>query len=269
MRLKVFALFLAIQLGALGGWHWTAQGFQGDSQPASFSAHAAALRPALPSADASGPQALISLRHSDAQAEASHAPDADLIETVLSALPAAHARTVEQVILDYHPQAQRGLGGKRLVILGALAMEPEEMASVLVHEVAHNVDEFLLSSSTSAAASPFYDGPQALGEGDPSLDFYRLSWTDSHTLKKGVGNLDFVSGYAMSDPFEDFAETYLYYLLHNRDFQALAASSAILQAKYAFMRDRVFEGQVPDTGRGWVAVKSRPWDATLLEHAAL
>ena len=70
----------------------------------------------------------------------------------------------------------------------------------------------------------------------------------------------------MSDPFEDFAETYTYYVLHNEDFKALVSSSPKLYAKYRFMKYRVFNGIEFNTGDGEVIIHNRPWDTTLLNY---
>ncbi|MFH0820266.1 MAG: putative zinc-binding metallopeptidase [Candidatus Peregrinibacteria bacterium] len=187
------------------------------------------------------------------------------IKTVLAHLPQDHVASLANVILDFDPQAYRGLGGKKMVILRA-NMEQGELIGVLVHELGHNVDLIALDSAKAAMASGFKDGATLVYLGDLSLDFYRISWMDEQTLKKTMGNLDFVSGYAMTDPFEDFAETYAYYVLHNQDFKAKVSTSAPLYAKYRFMKYRVFKGVEFDTGDAKVETLSRPWDVTILPY---
>ncbi|MBU0727950.1 hypothetical protein KKA95_04665 [Patescibacteria group bacterium] len=188
------------------------------------------------------------------------------IVNVLSTLPAEHADTVERIILDYNASAGRGLGGNNTIILRGVNMSVEEFISVLVHETGHNVDYAYLTESNKKQASEFKDGSATLYITDPSVDFFRISWEDESTFKKTANNLDFVSGYAMSDPFEDFAETYVYYVLHNKDFKALTASSPNLYAKYRFMKYRVFDGVEFDTGDGIVNEINRPWDITVLDY---
>jgi len=188
------------------------------------------------------------------------------IQTVLDELPAEHANTVEDIVLDYNPGAHRGLGGNNLIILRGIGMDTQEFIGVLVHETGHNVDYGYLTHKKTETESGFMDGSYPVYITDPSVDFYRISWDDETTLKKTANNLDFVSGYPMTDPFEDFAETYTYYVLHNEDFKALTASSPKLYAKYRFMKYRVFDGTEFNTGDGEVRQNNRPWDITLLGY---
>ena len=188
------------------------------------------------------------------------------ITQALETLPEEHASSVEKIVLDYNKNAGRGLGGNNLIILRGVGMGYEELIGVLVHETGHNVDYAYLAPKKEVTKSNFKDGSFPLYITDPSIDFYRISWEDETTLKNTAVNLDFVSGYAMSDPFEDFAETYTYYVLHNADFKALALSSPKLYAKYRFMKYRVFNGQEFNTGDGIVNANNRPWDITILSY---
>ncbi len=104
-------------------------------------------------------------------------------------------------------------------------------------------------------------------ESDPSLDFYRISWSNEKTRGKEAVNFDFVSGYAMTDPFEDFAESYVYYVLHNADFKAKAQTSDALYQKYVFMKNTVFKGYEFATGEYKPEeLNRRPWDITVLSY---
>jgi len=188
------------------------------------------------------------------------------ITEVMEALPVGHAATVEKIILDYNKQAHRGLGGNNLIILRGVNMGIKELVAVLIHETGHNVDYGYLDEKNKEQQSEFKDGKHTLYITDPSIDFYRISWENEATLKNTASNMDFVSGYAMSDPFEDFAETYVYYVLHNADFKALTASSPDLYAKYRFMKYRVFDGVEFDTGDAQVNLNNRPWDITVLSY---
>lgn len=188
------------------------------------------------------------------------------IETALKKLPSEHVQSVKNIILDYDPLAHRGLGGSELIILRAVDMGTEEMLAVLIHELGHNVDSGYLTPKEEKVKSAFEDWGVPLYETDSSLDFYSISWTSDEKRKQTAINTDFVSGYAMSDCFEDFAESYAYYVLHNKDFKRLAASSEALYAKYHFMKYEVFGGAEFDTADGIVKEKQRPWDVTVLHY---
>ena len=153
-----------------------------------------------------------------------------------------------------------------MIILRAVDMASEEFIAVFIHELAHNVDYAYLPPSEEKTKSAFLDGQMPLYETDPSLDFYRISWFAHNFRKPEAATADFVSGYAMSDPFEDFAETYAYYVLHNEDFKILTQTSDALLAKYNFMKNQVFSGQEFESQNTNVALDQRPWDVTVLPY---
>ena len=51
---------------------------------------------------------------------------------------------------------------------------------------------------------------------------------------------DFVYGYAMTNKYEDFAESFTYFVLHNGDFSQKAEKNKILKEKYDFFSRSVF-----------------------------
>jgi hypothetical protein len=55
-----------------------------------------------------------------------------------------------------------------------------------------------------------------------------------------VSGKDFVSGYAMTNKYEDFAETFTYFVMHNQDFLTKSQDSDILAQKYNFFSEYVF-----------------------------
>ena len=259
MRLKIFILFVAIQALSLGLWSAL------NTAEASSSVEPTEYAPVHPA-----PEALSDLnfqaRNMDEDSHFLNSIRQNQIETALKNLPAQHLSSVKDIILDYNEEAHRGLGGNSMIILRAVNMDTEEMVGVLIHEMAHNVDYAYLENEEKEEVSPFKDGKMTLYESDPSLDFYRISWENNTTRVKTASNIDFVSGYAMSDPFEDFAETYTYYVLHNKDFRVMAGTSDALYQKYQFMKYQVFDGMEFDTGDGEVNTENRPWDITVLSY---
>ena len=192
-----------------------------------------------------------------------------LVYQVLGQLPVAQAQAVRQITITYDIGQPRGLGGGDRIIINAVGVPDEEFVAVLVHELGHIVDTGLLSGNHAAGVSPFQDGPQAIYQDDHSVAFYALSWQSETVKNLAADSLDFVSGYAQADAFEDFAESYTYYLLHGRDFRALASTNGVLYQKYAFLKNQVFAGQEYETGTlaGFDATK-RSYDATLIPWAA-
>jgi len=69
-----------------------------------------------------------------------------------------------------------------------------------------------------------------------SNDFYSISWDSTNIMKSGMKTEDFVSGYALTNKYEDFAESYTFYILHNQEFFERAQENDILRRKYDFFR---------------------------------
>ncbi|MDR1944677.1 MAG: putative zinc-binding metallopeptidase [Candidatus Peribacteria bacterium] len=67
-----------------------------------------------------------------------------------------------------------------------------------------------------------------------------MSWKETKILKSSLTQKDFVSGYAMTNKYEDFAETFTYYVLHNSDFLEKSKNSSILKQKYDYFRSHIF-----------------------------
>lgn len=258
MRFKAITLFLAIQVLSFGIWQIISSDNEVLANEPVSEIHAASEETQI--------NIDFSMRNFSESIVSLNIAQKAKITEALETLPQGHASSIEKIILDYNKTAGRGLGGNNLIILRGVGMGYEELIGVLVHETAHNVDYAYLTPKKEVTKSKFKDGSYPLYITDPSIDFYRISWEDEFTLKNTASNLDFVSGYAMSDPFEDFAETYTYYVLHNADFKTLAASSPKLYAKYRFMKYRVFNGQEFNTGDGIVNLNNRSWDTTILSY---
>ena len=107
-----------------------------------------------------------------------------------------------------------------------LNMKKNECLSVAIHEFAHYVDLYFLRKSLFRDISDY---------------FYTLSWQSVSVLNPWASQKDFVSGYAMTNKYEDFAESFTYYVLHNGDFLNKSASSQTLLKKYNFFSKYVFK----------------------------
>lgn len=135
------------------------------------------------------------------------------------------------------------------------------------HELGHIIDFSLLKGNSSTKDAHFTEFNKATRSiNDPSLDFYTISWKDEHTRKKDASYKDFVSGYAMKDIYEDFAESVQLFFNHHGYFLELATSNQVLQKKYdyinnlynqQFFKSRLFPSYpFPD---------QRKWDSTKIE----
>lgn len=159
------------------------------------------------------------------------------------------------------PDLPRALAGRGVLKLRKDILTSDEYENILIHEFAHIVD-LTYFQGTDGEESGFKDGSLPIFSDDLSVQFYQISWQDTETMKEGVDKFDFVSGYAMTDPFEDFAESTLYFVKHNREFRILAENNDILKQKFDFIRDNVFGGKVFNSGKSYVDLGERGWDAT-------
>lgn len=268
MRLKVIFSFLAIQLVSLAIW----QGVHAWNKQEIVKSVGVAHKPEISHEAAKAPQqpfggVKFTMRTENKDFYTLDTDKKREIVSVLEKLPKKHISTLQNIILDYNREAHRGLGGKSIIIIRAVDIESGEFFAVMIHEIGHNVDLGYLGETSQKEISGFNDGKKPIYETDPSLGFYRISWKDDKTRKKTAGNQDFVSGYAMTDPFEDFAESYVYYILHNKNFKNKTQNSDKLLAKYNYMKNAVFDGKEFETGEYLTENLNRqPWDITVLAY---
>ena len=192
-----------------------------------------------------------------------------LVYSALKNLPQEHVKGLKHLTLYFSDTGRRGLGGGSTVILRCQNVEEEELVGVLVHEIGHIMDTGVMKGTYKAGVSEFLDGRHYVRQNDPSLGFYRISFKSDDVMRKKATELDFVSGYAMNDPFEDFAESYTYYILHGTEFRRLARINKALKRKYDFLKNEVFEGKQyyngdPNSRR--MDMSKRKYDVTVLPY---
>lgn len=173
--------------------------------------------------------------------DASVAACMSLALSVLDSLPAEHAEALTDLTLVFDTDAKRGQAGGNIMRIRCVNISDEEFAAVMVHEMGHIVDTGLLQGSGSDAYV-FSDGSKPVLKDDLSVLFYETSWISNYSFTSETNGYSFVSRYAASDPFEDFAETYAAYVLHGETFRSYASSDAEINEKYEFMKNYVFDG---------------------------
>ncbi len=193
------------------------------------------------------------VRHSGTKAESEKRENTDenrslnhcktLVFRTLKSLPAEAVLHLKSLTLQLTNDGRRGWGGGSTIIIRCQGVTDEELVSVLVHEMGHITDTGLLAGNSASGSSEFLDGSNPVYADDPSLEFYRISFENEKILKKESSLMDFVSGYAATDPFEDFAESYNFYVLHGEEFRHMKEFNQSLQKKYNFLKIRVFKGQ--------------------------
>jgi|GEM_PF-1048824 len=166
----------------------------------------------------------------------------NLVAKTFNILPEDQVAAVHNLTLSFDPDSRRGLAGGNTLILRCTGMGEDELVAVLLHEMGHVTDTGLLQNSdfTPVEKTSFDDRGTPVYTGDPSAEFYSISWENNSSftsLETG-----FISGYAMTSPFEDFADTYAAYILHGPLFRFYAALNTDLKTKYEFMEEIVFDG---------------------------
>lgn len=104
-------------------------------------------------------------------------------------------------------------------------LKKEEFLAVTIHEFAHFVDIYYFDKKYFTDISDY---------------FYDISWEQVKIIKAWENASDFVSWYAMTNKYEDFAESFTYFILHNSSFFQKTKSSEILEQKYNFFEEYLF-----------------------------
>jgi hypothetical protein len=153
------------------------------------------------------------------------------------------------LLVDTIRKEPRGqVSGNTLILSGKISGESESL-KVFVHELGHIVDIYYLPTHEDGA--------------DLSNDFYSISWLDYNVKKKDAIIWDFVSGYALSNKYEDFAESFAFYVFHNDEFARRAKSNPSLQDKYDFLKNNVFlNNEFFSTNFASEKLRSYNWDVT-------
>lgn len=189
-----------------------------------------------------------------------------ILNAALLSLPEACRDTLKNLYIRQKKQESRGLAGKTVMILDGTVRSDAELRALFVHESGHNWDLGCLKGTPLAGKSEFSDGDEPIYNDDPSLAYYRISWLTSEVQRSSTRPEDFVSGYASYNIFEDFAESFAYFVLQNDAFAERAKSNEALAKKYVFFRDVFFNGEVPQVAAGRSSTKTIPWDVTKLAY---
>lgn len=184
-----------------------------------------------------------------------------IASAVLNALPAGCRDNLQTFAVLYRGATRRGLGGKTTIILDG-SVSDEEFAALLVHECGHVIHGNMQGNAT-AGITAFADGPNPFYADSPMVAFWNISWKTSSSRKPGK-DADFASGYAKSDPFEEFAETFALYVLQRDEFRARAKNNDAMAAKLFWFDVNlpVPENSIGTGSASWDG--EVPWDVTKL-----
>ena len=130
------------------------------------------------------------------------------------------------VSIDGYQREPRGRMRDSQISLSPYIARDSEFTKLFVHELAHYIDLYVLVSGKNGT--------------DISDTFYYVSWQKPTVKRASQGTMDFVSGYAASNQYEDFAESLVFYIFHNATFADRALRSESLRQKYLFFANSLF-----------------------------
>lgn len=152
------------------------------------------------------------------------------------------------IIVDTERASPRGQVSNEKVTLSGKMKSLTEVGKVLIHELGHMIDIYFLKSTKFGS--------------DPSKSFYSISWSEPTVMKANMSSTAFVSGYAATNQYEDFAESFTMYVFHNAAFRARASKQEHLQKKYDFFHEKVFGDYFQNTAYETSPIPTKIWDVT-------
>lgn len=187
----------------------------------------------------------------------------DTFERAMENIPCELLLGLQKVSVFHNPERPRAMSSSRHLYIRNDLFDLPEAEKVLIHELAHIVDLSGIRSERYREKSAFVDGNAIIYADDKSVEFYEISWKGNTSWQPGITLDDFVTGYAATDPFEDFAESFLLYIKNGNLFREIAKQSPALQKKYDFLKEQVFSEKEFFTGDTLYA-NIQYWDATKL-----
>lgn len=186
----------------------------------------------------------------------------NIITSATKKLPCELLQGLQNIAIYTNHKRPRAMSSATKLYMRDDFFELPESEKVLVHELAHIMDLSGLRSKKYKSASNFIDGNATIFNDDASVEFYEISWINNKTWKKETTEKDFITGYAATDPFEDFAESVVMYVYNGNTFRALAKKFPSLQKKYDFLKKEIFQEKEFIGGSIPTNLEERKWDST-------
>lgn len=188
-----------------------------------------------------------------------------LFNGALMSLPEEYRRQLKTFRVIYENPTSRGLAGKTVMILSGQTNSAKELRGLFYHEFGHLIDTGYYQGSEESGYSGFTDGDEVIYRDDISVGFYSISWQNSSSKQSDSKTEDFITGYAATDPFEDFAESAAMYLLQPEYFKYRAGLNPVIARKLDFIETYIFPG-LPQIASGNYNDDIIPWDSTKLDY---
>lgn len=143
----------------------------------------------------------------------------------------------------------------------------KEFFEISTHELWHIIDLWIIDWNSSKLHDSFTEfWYRTFPINDPSLRFYSLNRTSEKVRKSTASFKNFVSWYALTDTFEDFAESFNMYLNHYDTFETMSKYDYVLSQKFAYLKNilwnNYFFKDEESTKRFLENQNRRPYDTT-------
>lgn len=178
---------------------------------------------------------------------------------------------LSRITIDVSNMGRRWTAGTYSIVFNMGKIKShKEFLWVIAHELNHTVDLAVLEGTLSQIDHDYTEfGEAHFSIDDPSIDFYKISRNSEKILKAWAWFRDFVSGYGLTTPFEDFAEAGNLYLYHYELFYKMSKSNPILARKFAYMQ-KLYNNKTISKGKKYTDSQSdpdrRPRDTTKLSN---
>jgi hypothetical protein len=168
--------------------------------------------------------------------------------------------SIRTIVITGESLERRGYAGEDIIVIKD-NISDQEFRNVFIHEMAHTIDLGFLNTP-SENKSPFKDNGKFISHLDKSTSFYGICWKNEEQSK--CQRDDFISGYAMTNIFEDFAESFLFYVNYHDTFISMAEKNPLLRAKYQFLHHTIFNKNTFPQNKVFALNTKQPWDMTKL-----
>lgn len=168
---------------------------------------------------------------------------AQLLVKILKLMPQEHWAPLDNIKIEDKVRTPRGFKDQDSVVMNYGKIDSdEEFIAVFLHELGHVVDlDVFVGESDEPSNFVFLDRSPVPSD-DPSVEFYQITWDNTRSPHDTAQHLDAVSEYGFTNPFEDYAEAYIFYLLHGKSFKLLTDKNESLKEKYIFLKNKTFNG---------------------------
>jgi hypothetical protein len=190
------------------------------------------------------------------------------INTILSKNYPTLDQWLHSIIIKDEPWDKRWYSNHNAIVINIDKLSYEEYDEVLIHELWHIIDLWIIEGFTELKNTLFTEFNKAVFSiNDLSLLYYTLSRDSENQRKIITKKEDFCTVYWMNNPFEDFAECFNLYLNHNSYFNTIKKSSSILDKKYDFIAQLFSNHYIHTDTSSWnnENVNYRYWDSTRMK----